>query len=81
MTTGLFSPWHIAILVLVVLLLFGPKKLPEIGRSLGGGMREFKDSITGAHGGETPQLPAETHSPAEQQQTVAAGRAIDNDRL
>lgn len=44
---GLFSPWHIAILVLVVLLVFGPKRLPEMGRSLGRGMREFKDSISG----------------------------------
>jgi sec-independent protein translocase protein TatA len=42
----MFSPWHIAILLVVVLLLFGPKRLPEIGRSLGKGMREFKDSIT-----------------------------------
>ena len=36
----------IAILI-VALLVFGPKRLPEIGRSLGKGMREFKDSVTG----------------------------------
>lgn len=35
------------ILLLVVLLVFGPKRLPEMGRSLGKGMREFKESITG----------------------------------
>jgi sec-independent protein translocase protein TatA len=35
------------ILLVVALLVFGPKRLPEIGRSLGRGMREFKDSITG----------------------------------
>ena len=35
------------VLVLVVLLVFGPKRLPEMGRSLGRGMREFKDSIIG----------------------------------
>ncbi len=34
-------------LLLVALLVFGPKRLPEMGRSLGRGMREFKDSITG----------------------------------
>ena len=39
--------WEILILLLVVLLVFGPKRLPEMGRSLGKGMREFKDSITG----------------------------------
>ncbi|HWG54993.1 MAG TPA: twin-arginine translocase TatA/TatE family subunit [Gaiellaceae bacterium] len=39
--------WEILILLLVVLLVFGPKRLPEMGRSLGRGMREFKDSISG----------------------------------
>jgi sec-independent protein translocase protein TatA len=39
--------WEILILLLVVLLVFGPKRLPEMGRSLGKGMREFKDSISG----------------------------------
>ena len=39
--------WEILVLLLVVLLVFGPKRLPEMGRSLGRGMREFKDSISG----------------------------------
>ena len=39
--------WEILLLLLVMLLVFGPKRLPEMGRSLGRGMREFKDSITG----------------------------------
>jgi sec-independent protein translocase protein TatA len=38
---------ELLILLLVVLLVFGPKKLPEMGRSLGRGMREFKSSVTG----------------------------------
>lgn len=38
---------ELLILLLVVLLVFGPKKLPEMGRSLGKGMREFKSSVTG----------------------------------
>ncbi len=38
---------EILLLGLVVLLVFGPKRLPEMGRSLGRGMREFKDSVTG----------------------------------
>ena len=45
--TGLTSPTHIILLLLIALLLFGARKLPEIGRSLGTGMREFKDSVTG----------------------------------
>ncbi len=38
--------WEVLILGVVVLLVFGPKRLPEMGRSLGKGMREFKDSIS-----------------------------------
>jgi sec-independent protein translocase protein TatA len=44
---GLDNPLHIAILLLVVLLLFGAKRLPEMGRSLGTGLRNFKESVTG----------------------------------
>jgi len=44
---GLDNPVHILLLLLVVLLVFGAKRLPEIGRSLGEGMRGFKDSISG----------------------------------
>ncbi|HJQ49542.1 MAG TPA: twin-arginine translocase TatA/TatE family subunit [Gaiellaceae bacterium] len=43
---GLTSPTHLALLLLIALLLFGAKRVPEIGRSLGSGMREFKDSIS-----------------------------------
>ena len=45
--TGLTQPWHIILILLIALMLFGGRKLPEIGRSLGTGMREFKDSVTG----------------------------------
>jgi sec-independent protein translocase protein TatA len=41
---------EIILLGLVALILFGPKRLPEMGRGLGKGMREFKDSISGEHG-------------------------------
>jgi len=44
---GWIGPWELLILLFVVLLVFGPKRLPEAGRSLGRGMREFKNSITG----------------------------------
>ena len=39
--------WELLILLLVLLLVFGPKRLPEMGRQLGKGIREFKDSVTG----------------------------------
>ena len=41
------SPTEIIILVVVLLLVFGSRRLPEIGRSVGKGMREFKNSVTG----------------------------------
>jgi sec-independent protein translocase protein TatA len=53
--------WEILILLLIALLLFGPKRLPEMGRSLGRGLREFKDSLTGTgkDGDEPDEVPAE----------------------
>ncbi len=60
--TGWTSPTHLLILLLIALLLFGAKRLPEIGRSLGTGMREFKDSVTGKSQPESPELPAPTES-------------------
>ena len=47
--------WELFVLLLIILLVFGPKRLPEMGRSLGRGMREFKDSVTGRD--ERPELP------------------------
>jgi len=48
LSMGLDNPVHIAFLLVVLLLVFGAKRLPEMGRSLGGGLREFKDSISGS---------------------------------
>jgi sec-independent protein translocase protein TatA len=63
------TPWHIVLLLLIALLLFGGKRLPEIGRSLGHGMREFKDAVTGnspAPADEAqPELPAAQMAAAE----------------
>jgi sec-independent protein translocase protein TatA len=55
-TTNLLTPTHIAILLVVLPLLFGAKRLPEAGRALGQGMREFKDAIRGDEHptGDTP---------------------------
>jgi sec-independent protein translocase protein TatA len=49
---------ELIVLLLVLLLIFGPKRLPEMGRSLGKGMREFKDSISGSgkDSDERPEL-------------------------
>ncbi|HEY2652840.1 MAG TPA: twin-arginine translocase TatA/TatE family subunit [Solirubrobacteraceae bacterium] len=57
---GLDNPLHIAILLIVLLLLFGAKRLPEMGRSLGTGLRGFKESLSGEH----EHAPAEELAPA-----------------
>ena len=60
---------EIILLDLVALIVFGPTRLPEVGRGLGKGMREFKESITGdspAHTLDVAKLeiPTEAHEPA-----------------
>jgi TatA/E family protein of Tat protein translocase len=72
---GLDNPLHIAFLVVFLLLLFGAKRLPEIGRQLGSGMREFKDSVTGSGGASQSQqaaLPQATQVAAPPAQAPAA---------
>jgi sec-independent protein translocase protein TatA len=63
---------EIAIVLIIVLVIFGPKRLPDLGRSLGRGMREFKDSVTGKDKDEL-ELPAGESS------TDTAARAETSD--
>ena len=63
--TGWTSPTHLVALLLIALLLFGARRLPEIGKSLGSGMREFKDSMNG-----DSDKPVELPAPAEVSLTV-----------
>jgi len=53
---------ELIILLIVLLLVFGPKRLPEMGRSVGRGIREFKDSVSG---NEKPEEQKASHPPAE----------------
>jgi sec-independent protein translocase protein TatA len=75
---GLDNPVHLVFLLVILLLVFGAKRLPELGRSLGSGMRGFKESITG-EGSAEGQAPAQ----ALQQQAAPASshtppvRALD----
>jgi sec-independent protein translocase protein TatA len=54
------SVWELMILLIVLLLIFGAKRLPEMGRSLGKGMREFKDSVSGVEETVTTPTPTST---------------------
>ena len=55
MLSGLDNPIHLLIIGVVVLLLFGARRLPEMGRALGSGMREFKDGVLGRDLGDPSQ--------------------------
>ena len=68
------GPLEIAGLLLLALLLFGAKRLPEIGRSLGTGMREFKDSVTGKDDPPRAELPVSTVHETTAQETAAQQR-------
>ena len=72
---GLDNPIHIAFLLILLLLVFGAKRLPEMGRSLGSGMRGFKETLSGEHTPST--LSAQQHEPvvAAAPAAVPRGRA------
>jgi sec-independent protein translocase protein TatA len=74
------SIWELMILLIVLLLIFGAKRLPEMGRSLGKGMREFKDSVTGVEDAvttttptrvELPTAPPDPDTPTDESETRA----------
>ena len=76
------GPLELAILLLIVLVIFGPKRLPGLGRQLGSGMREFKDSITGKDKDDDEDehdavgTPAQRPSRAEIDPTVAEPEVV-----
>jgi sec-independent protein translocase protein TatA len=80
---GLDNPSHIAILVVLLLLVFGAKRLPEIGRSLGEGMRGFKETISGSSPPESlaapppPPPPVPPPAPGATQQPPTPAPAPD----
>jgi sec-independent protein translocase protein TatA len=73
---------ELLILLLVILLVFGPKRLPEMGRSLGRGMREFKDSISGDKDPDEERQQGEitaASAPPPEEPVAVAPRADDKD--
>lgn len=64
------GPLEIAIVLIIALVILGPKKLPDMGRSMGRGMREFKDAVT--NGGSDDDKPAQLADAAKTEQRTAA---------
>ena len=61
MFEGLFQPMHLLVILIVALLIFGPQKLPELGKGLGEGIRGFKRALhEGENDNKTPPPPANT---------------------
>jgi sec-independent protein translocase protein TatA len=59
----LFQPWHLIILAIIVIVLFGGKKLPELGKGLGEGLKGFKDGMKGIGSDDKPADTAHTVTP------------------
>jgi sec-independent protein translocase protein TatA len=68
MFEGLLSPMHLVIVLVIALIVLGPKRLPEAGRGLGAAIRGFKESVSGA---DTPEAPA-VEAPVQKPQPPAA---------
>jgi sec-independent protein translocase protein TatA len=66
---GIDNPIHIAVLLIVLLLVFGAKRLPEMGRSLGSGMRGFREAIS-ADAVQAPELVPDVAEPVKVEREV-----------
>ncbi len=66
MLDNLFQPMHLLVILFIALLVFGPKKLPELGKGLGEGIRSFKDSMNGT----TAKPDVEPAKPATEKEPV-----------
>jgi sec-independent protein translocase protein TatA len=69
MFTGLLQPSHLIVILIMALVFLGPKRIPEAGRALGQGLKEFKHSIGGSSE-DHHELPV--HAPAAQDETPSS---------
>jgi sec-independent protein translocase protein TatA len=73
------GPLELAIVLVIALVIFGPKRLPDLGRSLGRGMREFKDSISGKDEEEEALEQARLETQAQQPQPPTADEPVEGE--
>lgn len=73
---GGIGPLEIGIVLVIVLVIFGPKRLPDLGKSLGSGMREFKESVTGDKKDDEQMTAAKAdEKPRKAEQTAAESKS------
>lgn len=58
MFEGLFQPTHLLVIMIIALFVFGPKRLPELGKGLGDGIKSFRDAMSGKDAGTNPPTDA-----------------------
>jgi len=63
---GVIGPWQVVIIVALILVLFGGKKIPELMRGMGRGIKEFKDAVNKDYTAETPAKSNETTKPTDE---------------
>lgn len=63
MFRGLFQPMHLLVILVIVLIIFGPGRLPEIGKGLGESIRGFKKAMSGDENEDIKETPKEIASP------------------
>jgi sec-independent protein translocase protein TatA len=71
MFEGLFAPQHLIIIFAIALLIFGPKKLPELGKGLGEGIRALKEGMKDIHTSPPPAEQSKTTESKESKETKA----------
>ena len=70
------TPIEIIVVLIIVLIIFGPKRLPDLGRSLGRGMREFKESVTGNDKDERERAELAAPPPQDSVQTTSESERV-----
>jgi sec-independent protein translocase protein TatA len=75
---GFIGVPELIVLAIVLLLIFGPKRLPEIGRSMGKGMREFKESVSSVTGGNDDEQ-STTPAPVKAPEQLPAASTVKSD--
>jgi len=73
------GPLELAIVLIIALVVFGPKRLPELGRSLGRGIREFRGSV-GGDSHDEPEPPEAIEPPKPPAEKSAEGETVAHDR-